>query len=100
MRTYKARRCGLDRLSCVCVWSEEFFWTDLVLCVCVWSEAFFSVLPGTETFLIAYSLSFGASDNLLIVENRLANTHIHPSLGYSDSEVMSFLGAAFYINLF
>ena len=85
---------------CVCVWSEEFFWTDLVLCVCVWSEEFFSVLPGTETFLIAYSLSSGASDNLLIVGNHLAIPHIHPSLGYSDSEMMSFLSAAFYINLF
>ena len=83
MRTYKARRHGLDRLSCVCVWSEEFF----------------SVLPGTETFLIAYSLSFEASNNL-IIGNHLTSTHIHPSPGYPDSEMMSFLGAAFYINLF
>ena len=43
----------------------------------VWSEEFFSVLPGTETFLIAYSLSFGASNNL-IVGNHLASTHIPP----------------------
>ena len=83
----------------MCVWSEEFFWIDLVVCVCVWSEEFFSVLLGTETFLIAYSLSFGASNNL-IVGNHLAGTHTHPSPGYSDSEMMSFLGAAFYMNLF
>ena len=70
--------------------------TGVVVCVC--GVRGFSVLPA-QRLLIAHSLSFEASSNL-IVGNHLTSTHIHPSPGCSDSEMMSFLGAAFYINLF